>query len=70
MGNWIAKRLPEPETDRSTLETRYTAPTDSLETELVEIIQEILAADKVGIHDNFLRPRRHFTPVRKTLRLC
>ncbi|MGD9898612.1 MAG: amino acid adenylation domain-containing protein [Calditrichaceae bacterium] len=47
------KALPEPEIKRSDLKTGYTAPGSRNEEILVNIWQELLGIDKIGVKDNF-----------------
>jgi len=47
------KALPEPEPDRPTLGTRYVAPRNAVEAELVRIWSEVLRLELVGVQDNF-----------------
>ena len=46
-------RLPEPEPDRSQVETTYVAPRSPLEKYLYQLWKDILGIEKIGIHDNF-----------------
>jgi len=45
--------LPEPEIDRTALESNYVAPTNPVEEIIAEIWAKALNVEKVGIHDNF-----------------
>lgn len=45
--------LPRPGTERPALGTSFVAPRDDLETALVEIWQELLQIDEIGVEDNF-----------------
>jgi acyl carrier protein len=45
--------LPPPESLRPELEANYTAPRDDLEQTIAAVWQEVLGAQKVGVHDNF-----------------
>ncbi len=47
------KALPEPNIDRATLRTEYIAPRDETEKILVEIWEELLPVERVGVRDNF-----------------
>lgn len=47
------KGLPEPK-DVNTSELEYEPPSNEVEEKLVTIWQEVLAAEKVGVHDNFI----------------
>ncbi|NOX38151.1 MAG: amino acid adenylation domain-containing protein [Calditrichaeota bacterium] len=46
-------RLPDPELDRSQVETTYVAPKSPLEKYLYRLWKDILGIDRIGIHDNF-----------------
>ncbi|HEU4595090.1 MAG TPA: amino acid adenylation domain-containing protein, partial [Pyrinomonadaceae bacterium] len=48
------KALPEPGTERPSLETAYVAPRGPAEQVLADIWAEVLKVGKVGAHDNFL----------------
>jgi len=45
--------LPVPDRSRSELEVAFAAPRSDIEKLLAEIWAEVLAIDRVGIHDNF-----------------
>ncbi len=47
------RALPAPEHDRSSLEQVYEAPRNELENLLVEILQDVLGLERIGIRDNF-----------------
>ena len=47
------RRLPEPEVDREDLGTTYVAPRTEVERILVEIWEELLPVDRIGVRDNF-----------------
>ncbi len=47
------RRLPEPEVDREDLGTTYVAPRTDVERILVEIWEELLPVERVGVRDNF-----------------
>ena len=47
------RRLPEPEPDRSPVETAYVAPRSRLEKQLYGLWKDILGIEKIGVHDNF-----------------
>jgi amino acid adenylation domain-containing protein len=48
------RELPTPDLDRPKLGTRFSAPTNPMESVLVKIWSEALAINRVGIHDLFL----------------
>ncbi|MGC4094365.1 MAG: amino acid adenylation domain-containing protein [Polyangiaceae bacterium] len=50
-GKLDRKALPHPAS--SAKQARYVAPSDDLERQLVDIWQQLLAHDRIGIHDNF-----------------
>ncbi len=52
------RRLPEPE-ETIAPESVYVAPTNDVEKKLVEIWQEVLAVEKIGVDDNFLELGGH-----------
>ena len=52
-------RLPAPGPSRPDLETDYAAPRDELEQALVQVWQDILGIDQIGIHDNFFELGGH-----------
>jgi len=45
--------LPKPDTVRPDLESHYVAPRNDVEKKIIQIWQDLLLPDKVGIHDNF-----------------
>jgi natural product biosynthesis luciferase-like monooxygenase protein len=47
------KALPEPDRERQATTSSYVAPTNDFERVIAETWQEILALDRVGVHDNF-----------------
>ncbi|MDJ0517578.1 MAG: amino acid adenylation domain-containing protein [Trichodesmium sp. MO_231.B1] len=47
------RSLPQPEGNFSTIETTYVAPKTKIEQTIVEVWQEILELEKVGVNDNF-----------------
>ncbi|MBN1481964.1 amino acid adenylation domain-containing protein [candidate division KSB1 bacterium] len=47
------KALPAPDLSRPDLQVEYVAPRNETEEKLVEICQELLRVDKVGVNDNF-----------------
>ena len=47
------KALPEPDKGRNALTSEYASPATEIEKTLVEIWQDVLKADVVGIHDSF-----------------
>ena len=47
------KALPEVESERPELSTTYAAPGTAAEATLVQIWQEVLGLEQVGVHDNF-----------------
>jgi amino acid adenylation domain-containing protein len=47
------RALPIPDASRRDLAASYVAPTNPMETQIVQIWSEILKLDKIGIHDNF-----------------
>ena len=52
-GKLDRQALPEPDKLRPRLDTSYAAPTIPAEEQLAEIWSQILALDRVGVHDNF-----------------
>ena len=52
-GKLDRRRLPAPEAGQAVAETPYAAPRGPLEAVLAEVWQEVLAAPRVGIDDNF-----------------
>jgi amino acid adenylation domain-containing protein len=52
-GKVFRKGLPEPE-DVNTSELEYEPPSNKVEEKLAAIWREVLAAEKVGVHDNFI----------------
>ena len=61
-GKLDRKALPAPDHSRPELEDGFAAPRTPVEEILANIWAEVLKLDKVGIHDNFFRPGRPFTP--------
>ena len=53
------KALPEPDLQRPELTGKYVAPGTATEEQLVELWQEILHVDQVGIYDNFFELGGH-----------
>src|SRR5205085_896322 len=51
--------LPAPDRARSQLEVAYAPPRDDIERALVQIWQEVLGIDQIGIYDNFFDLRGH-----------
>jgi amino acid adenylation domain-containing protein len=47
------RALPRPEQTRDELSAEYVAPRNETEEQLVEIWEEVLKVDRVGVHDNF-----------------
>jgi amino acid adenylation domain-containing protein len=47
------RALPRPEQTRDELSGEYVAPRNETEEQLVEIWEEVLKVDRVGVHDNF-----------------
>ncbi len=47
------RALPEPQFDRETVQVEYVPPRDDIEKRLVEIWEENLNAEKIGVLDNF-----------------
>jgi len=47
------RALPAPEVSRPELEQRYVAPRDDIEVALVDLWQEVLGINEVGVSDNF-----------------
>ena len=47
------KRLPEPEGARPDLESEFVAPAGRLEEAVAALWREVLAVERVGVHDNF-----------------
>jgi hypothetical protein len=47
------KHLPMPEIQCSRRETAYVEPTSQIEQKIAAVWREVLASEKVGIHDNF-----------------
>ncbi len=52
-GKLDRRALPEPQTDRATLDREYTAPRSMTEQALAHLWAEVLGLTRVGIHDNF-----------------
>jgi amino acid adenylation domain-containing protein len=52
-GKLDRRALPSPEQQRREIEKTHVAPTSQLEKLLVEIWQEVLEIENIGIHDNF-----------------
>jgi hypothetical protein len=52
--------LPSPSGDRPRLDVAYVPPSSETEKELARIWVDVLGVDRIGIHDNFLRPWRSF----------
>ena len=52
-GKLDSRSLPTPDIARPDLETPYVAPRNPIETQLAEIWNEVLATDRIGVHDNF-----------------
>jgi amino acid adenylation domain-containing protein len=52
-GKLDRKSFPPPSTDRPDLATAYVAPKTEAEKTLCQIFSEVLAINKVGLHDNF-----------------
>ena len=53
-GKVAASKLPPPPRERPSLEVEYEGPRDRFEQAVVEIWQELLEIDRIGIHDNFV----------------
>jgi acyl carrier protein len=47
------RALPDPGRSRPDLDTPFVGPRDTIESELVKILTEILPVDRIGIHDDF-----------------
>lgn len=47
------KALPEPQKDRSNLQTVYSAPRNEVEETIVQIWKEVLKREVIGVNDNF-----------------
>ncbi len=47
------RALPDPGRSRPELDAPFVAPRDTIESELIEILIEILSVDRIGVHDNF-----------------
>ncbi|MFT4174539.1 MAG: amino acid adenylation domain-containing protein, partial [Rhodocyclaceae bacterium] len=52
-GKLDRRALPAPGSARATLGEGYTGPRNDAETQLVEMWQEILRVERIGVHDNF-----------------
>lgn len=61
------KALPEPEGLRPEMESIYVAPRNDIERILVEVWENVLGIDKVGIHDNFFDLGGHSLLIMKVL---
>ena len=53
------KALPAPDLDRSLMKSVYVEPRNDIERELVQICEELLGVDQVGVHDNFFELGGH-----------
>ena len=53
------RRLPEPDEQLLARGTAYVAPRNAIEEKLVEIWQEILGREKIGVRDNFFELGGH-----------